>query len=583
MHRIPTNPLLRSRIPSILRRLRPPNGELRQDAKQRLFNHKSQLLLVAPSVIRPQLPFLHPSSRPPLCKVTLQSQINRFLSTERRTRWKETIRWQLRFHAYFWPSCALLILLGAGIHQTKLERMYPTPREWSFWSRWFLRSAQAAELEEASKTDRVLVDWRRVGFFYKQLLPRLEDAKLDGTFLIEQAEGGILVDGVGKTGFDITMKSEPWRRGYHQALRGAAKAAEHLDGCVRDRTRNLIFPADRVIGPSNPRPKPMPFGHKKPPQEEDCEPAFDNPQVFYMRVLTTEGFSTRQRMDAALAYADWLDYKGLKDTAKSMYDWALDIASSGLPMAESNVVDRKTGVLTADATQHVSENLLKATTALGVHHASNGNVKAALPIFLGVLKARKELPPEPFSQEPVQKKRKQEDDHWFWAYYWAVLDWLSEAPYPPRPDPGNQRPFHTLKEACEEVGLVTYIGEILYATSSKEKGLSWTRDAVDAAEAVMWAMKAEDREEGRERCQECLKTGLENWKTMARSMAMQAEKKAQEAESESGWFGSAKVGAADQAKRWEEEEAQIELRIEKTIPLVNPLKPPPASFLGVSV
>lgn len=492
------------------------------------------------------------------------------------------MRWQLRFHAYFWPAAILIILAGAGIHHTYLERKYPTPHEWSFWSRWELRDAMARELESSSRKHGLIVNWARVGASYKSLLDRLESPNLDGQNLVEQDEGGILIEDVGRTGFDISMKPEPWRRGYHQALMGAARAAEHLEGYVRDRTRNLVFPKEMMIGPSNPRPRPKPHGWKDPPKDEDCDPAYESPQVFYMRVLTTKGFNTRQRLDAAIAYADWLDFKGLTETAESMYGWALDIAAGGLPTGSNNVVDMKTGVINHSARAPVSENLLKASTALGVHHAAHGNVQAALPIFLSLLKARKTLPPEPLSPAGVRKVSKPEDVSVARGYLQAVMDWFTEVPYPASPPSGDEPPLHTLKEACEEAGLMTYIGEILYATSSKEKGLSWTRDAVDAAEAIMWMMKEEDREEGRERCQECLKTGLSNWKKMVRSMALQAEKdEGNKNVKPLGWFNFGRQEAAHQSGQWEEEQTQIELRIQKTMPLIKPLDS--AQLSGLSV
>jgi hypothetical protein len=467
----------------------------------------------------------------------------------------------------------MIMFTGAGIHQLYLERKFPTPHEWSFGSRWMLRSAMAKEFEPLSQMDGFIVDWARVGSCYKVLLERLESPNTDGKNLLEQGEGGILVEGVGRTGFDISMKPESWRRGYYQALMGSAKTAEHLDGYVVDKTRKKVFPREMMIGPSNPRPKPRPHGWRHPPKEEDCEDAYDSPQVFYMRILTTKGFNTRQRLHAALSYADWLDFKGLGETAENMYDWALDIAAGALPVGSNNMVDMKTGVINPRTGTRASENLLKASTAFGVHYASHGNVQAALPIFLSVLKARKDLPPEPLSNSQATTLGKPKDGSVFWAYLQAIKDWLVEAPYPAGPPSGDEPPFHTLKEACEEVGLMTYIGEILYATSSKEKGLSWTRDAVDAAEAVMWMMKEEGKEEGRERCQECLETGLSNWKKMARSMAKLAERREHEkGEKMTGWLNFGQKQATDETRRWEEEQTQIELRIQKTMPLLKPLE-----------
>ncbi len=435
---------------------------------------------------------------------------------------------------------------------------------------------------EADEWRAVLVDWRRVGFFYKQLLERLESQNIDGQFIIPRGwDGGILVEGLGQTGYNVSMKSEPWRRGYYEALMGAARTAENLDGFVEDRKRRRTYPKEVVVGPGNERPKPMEWGTGVAPKAEDVEEAYKSPQVFYMRVLTTEGFSTKQRLDAALSYADWLDFKGLRETGGSMYDWAMDIAKEGLEADQDFVVDGRTGVINVKATEFVTDNLLRACTAKAVHHAQAGDVQKALPIFLGVLRARKDLPAEPITEKTFEKRAKPLDESGWRGYYYAVLDWITEAPYPRRPADGNQRPFHTLKEACEEVGLMTYIGEILYATSSEEKGLSWTRDAVDAAEAVMWVMEEEDKEDGREKCQQCLRTGLDNWKKMARDMAIRAEKKEQEALQKSSWFGPNKGKRAYEARRWEEEEAQIQLRIQKTAPLIDPVKPPPSWISSV--
>lgn len=435
-----------------------------------------------------------------------------------------------------------------------------------------MRSGISRELQPLSSGGSLIVDWASVGACYTLVLERLESSKWDGRDLMEQEEGGILVEGVGRTGFDISVKSEPWRRGYYQALMGAAKVAEHLDGYVEHKTTRKVFPKELMLGPSNPRPRPMPLGRGELSREEDCRPAYESPQVFYMRVLTTKGFNTRQRLDAALAYADWLDFKGMTDTAESMYDWALDIAAGGLPMGSENVVDIRTGVINHNAGVPASENLLRASSALGVHHAAHGNVQAALPIFLSLLKARKDLPAEPLSNDSPTKVINQENESVPLAYVRAAVGWFRDTPYPAGPPSGDEPPFHTLREACEEVGLMTYIGEILYATSSKEKGLAWTRDAVDAAEAVMWMMKEEDKEDGHERCQECLETGLSNWKKMVRTMAKEAERANYEnPKKTTGWLNFGQKEIVDDPRRWEEEQTQIELRIQKTMPLIKPL------------
>jgi len=307
-----------------------------------------------------------------------------------------------------------------------------------------------------------------------------------------------------------------------------------------------------------------------------------------MKVLTTNGFDTRQRLEAAMAYADWCDFKGLTETAEDVYHWAVDIAQSGLPDGAPEVVDVNTGVIKKGKEDAVTENILNVCTAFGVHHAKAGNVKEALPVFLSVLRARKELPPSPFG---VTGTRKQVKEEGYWPYVYALKDLIIERPYPALPPSGNEKPYHTLKEACEEVGLMVYLGEILFATSDSErgKGLSWTRDSVEAAEAIMWMMDEQKEEDGKERCRECLETGLQNWKDMSRQMARLAAKKEQTIENGSGLFGlglgkAHQIEKAHQEKmRWEEENAQIELRREKTLPLTQPVSPMSQGWLTTRI
>lgn len=555
-------------------------------SRVRSFTQKPSLLLVSRPVLRPQLPFLHPSS--------IRSNpraIGRFISTETRARWKARLRWQIRFQAYAWPAIALFLIIAAGVKQTKLEYEYPTPRDWTFWSRWYLRTALFTERHDDAKVARVLTDWAGAGYHYKRLLQRLEDEKLDGQDTIASET---LVEGIGRTGFDISTKSEQWRRGYYQALMGAAKVAEHLDGVAKKRgeNRGRLIPWESVPGPSNPRPKPLPWDrkgrHKDVPNELECEDAYQAPEKWYMKILTTQGFDNGQRLEAALAYADWCEYKGLNDTAGNMYDWALDIAAGGLPMGSNNVVDIKTGVINKGQEDHVTQNLLRATTALGVHHARLGEVKEALPIFLSVLRARKNLPAKPIGYvEPAIEQRTY--DNPFWEYAVALKNAFFDSPYPHIRATGDSRPFHSLKEACEEVGLMTYIGEILFATSAteREKGLSWTRDSVEAAEAVMWVMEEHNDKDGEQVCRECLDTGLKNWQAMTKQMAKLSIVRERDAEKSSGFLGtglgrgSAINMAKKEVQRWQEEEAQVELRRQKTAPLIQPLKPTRSGWMTV--
>lgn len=448
--------------------------------------------------------------------------------------------------------------MAFGVQQEWLERKFPSPREWSWVTRKDFRSTRWDE--DADEERDGLVDWARAGEGFRRLIKRLEDPNIDGAGLEDLDEGGILVAGIGKTGFDISNKSEPWRRGYYQVLMGAAKAAEHLDGWVRDTTRNVAFPANVVIGPSNPSPRPVPPGAKSPPKEEDCEPAFEAPEKYYMRVLTTQGFTEKQRMDAALAYAAWLDFKNTPEAAFEMYKWALDIATANSP---ENIVDPATMVLNTKAGAP-SENVLAATTAIAVHHAVNSNLNSALPILLSVLRARKLLPEAPSTMRSTLTP--DVEDTGLLAIIRSVIKSILVAPeYPSPPSAGTEPPLRDSKERCEEAAIMTYIGEILYASktskTSREDGLAWTREAVDIAEEELRG-KQVGKEAGKT-CKQCLQVGLGNWSAMVARLA-EEEKDAKAKTPKSGsWLGFGGETQKDIAGRWESEEQVVKERLRR--------------------
>ncbi|KIX95609.1 uncharacterized protein Z520_08729 [Fonsecaea multimorphosa CBS 102226] len=565
--------------------------------RPRFFTHKPSLLVVARPILRPQLPFLYPFSR----GNTLQTHVGRFISTERKQRWKEQFWRYVRINAYLWPAALLLTILSMGMIHTKLERDYPTPGDWSFWSRWWMREAKFTELDDGAKVNQILTDWAKAGRLYLSVLERLESEKVDGQFLIKQhaeKEEASPADNTTEV-FDVNAKSEQWRRGYHEALMGAARVAEHLEGMCKlkgDTGGGRVYPWESIPSPQNPRPKPLPYdrkyGHISPPTLEEVEDAFPPPAFFYDKILGTVGFDTRQRLDAALAYADWCDFKGNNSAAVGLYVKAAEIAQSGLPAGSADVIDVQSGVILKGREDAVSDNILRVCTAFGVHHVRDGNVRKALPVFLSVLRARKTLPASPLGPAIGPSKVKVEKDDSWLSYVYALQDLLVERPYPPPPPTGNERPYHTLKEACEEVGLMTYIGEILFATSDSEraKGLSWTRDSVEAAEAIMWVMDEQKEQDGRDRCRECLETGLQNWKAMSQQMARLAAKREQETENSKGLFGLG-LGRTQQIekarterRRWDEENIQVELRRQKTLPLLQePLQPLSGSWLSTRV
>jgi len=500
----------------------------------------------------------------------------------------------------------LLYLIYIGYWQIEREHQNPTPVEWSFWARWEGRMAKGILKRIERRGWGSMYEWGVAGSYLEKLLGRLEDPKRDGKGILEQevkdGAGVLMVDGVGKLGYDISAKGERWRQGYWEVLMGLAKVSEHMDGLCKRKGEKLtakLFKWENIPGPQNPRPVPAAWdkdgAHLNLPAFTEVEAAMEEPEHFYLRILTSKGFNNRQRLDAALAYADWCDFKGLKDTSAHVYDWALDIAAGGLPEGADHVVDIQTGVINAGKENFVSENLLKATTALGVWHARHGEVKEALPIFLSVLRARKTLPPAPPHLQAqgsgsknkatnVAESEKQTATNIVMSLGRHFIDFFKEADKALLPTSGDEQPFHSFKEACEEVGLMTYIGEILFATSEheREKGLSWTRDSVEAAEAVLWFMDDQGvgpEQEGRQRCKECLETGLVNWQQMTRQMAKLARKKEEDAKQSKSWLslglgtGSAIDKAIAEVKRWEEEEAQIELRKQKTASLVDILKP----------
>ena len=560
------------------RPLRPPNLKSRPNGL-RPFTQDSQLLLVSKTTPRPELPYLY---IPSVSRFQHQNQLSRFLTTERKQRIKSEAKLTLKYLFIVHVGLASLGLLVALISIEVYERRYQTPPEWTFRSRNIYRAA--CKIEQPDHSDSGVVKWPDVDNNYTSLLSRLEDPDLDGKDL--QLPPGdqdrVWVFGLRKLGFtrkglDITTKSEEWRRGYYAALMGAARAAEHLDEWVMDRTRGMSCPKEYMIGPSNLRPRPVPYGAAAAPLEENCDPASEPPQTFYMKILTSNGFTTKQRLDAALAYADYLDWKGLHESAEEMFDWGLDIAMGALPNGVNNIVDMQTGVINSNAT-YVSDNVLKATNAMAVHHAQTNNLSAALPIFLSVLRARKQLAlpyvPDPPPDEPTMLMKT-----------WSFLKWLLVSPpFPPPPPTGDEAPIRSPRAVCEESALMAHIGEILYVSSQgeakrlvgstkshvtsnkQEAGLSWTRDAVDIAESTLTSMSQHDLD-GRQTCAECLNTGMENWSTMVRAILKDRQQS-----------GSSKQEKIDLGGNWfwgrqtpnkVDDDEQGEARWERELQLVN--------------
>ncbi|KAI5285434.1 hypothetical protein KEM54_000573, partial [Ascosphaera aggregata] len=343
----------------------PPITQRIAAEKSRYFTTNLPLLLTSPSshtLLRPQLPFLYvPASSTKFRRQPLRTELRRPISTNQRSYYQKIYE-GLKIAL----SCYCLVLLyhviKTGAHQERIEGLYPTPRSWSLWSRWRLRTAKS--LQEPGRFGKFAVDWVKVAMMYAELLERLEDDTIDGAGLVPIDEGN-----ESGTIYDTTGMSAEWREGYFHALMGAGSAAEKMDGWVRDTKSNDIGPSEYVVGPSNPFPRTSPLRNVadvKVPElcEEHCVPAYGSPESYYTKILKTVGFRDNQKLDAALAYADWLDYKGQKDEAFNMYSVAMNIAASGLRSEKSKIVDEATGILKAGGEALVTDNLLRASTAM---------------------------------------------------------------------------------------------------------------------------------------------------------------------------------------------------------------------------
>ncbi|KAF1810250.1 hypothetical protein P152DRAFT_383048, partial [Eremomyces bilateralis CBS 781.70] len=357
------------------------------------------------------------------------------------------------------------------------EREFPTPEEWTNWTRFLYRTARGREIPESN--DPKVADWGRAFENYKAALERLEDPEKDGQGLVELAEGGLYVPGIGKAGFDLQNKSEPWRQGYYEVLMGLATSAEHLDGFVLDKKKHTYVPEKYVVGPNHPDARPLPPWIKSVPQEQDSEVAAPPAENYYTKILTTTGFTTKQRLDAAISYAEWLNFKDLRDSALETLHWALDIACTSLPRAQ-DVVDRESGIIRAKAPV-VTENIITATTALGVHQAQTGNASAALAIFLSVLRAVRAAPHAATVVDNTEIKAAPTTDVGLVAdTIRQFLAMLEERPYPPPPPSGDEPYARTADAECAEAALLVYIGEILFASSPSKhlEGIQWTRSGL---------------------------------------------------------------------------------------------------------
>lgn len=507
---------------------------------------------------RPSLPFLLvPKANP---------SVARSFTSERKRWFKHEAKLVARYTITFWglAICGVLIFFAVG--EENLEREYPTPPEWHFLTRKFLRDAQSCRDPKNGE-----INWARCLELARGVVIRLEDPKLGGDKVIklsDEVDSSLEVPGE-FINCDISAMSEEWRRGYFEAIMLAAKAAEHLEGWVRDKTRNVVCAPEFVIGPSNPRPTPIPPGQPHAPREEDCEQAYPVADNWYMKILATTGLSPRQKMEAALEYASFMEFKNGQEGAEALYSLALASASAGVD--SSKLPYDTTTFVIKDGMSAPSMNILDALTAIANQKARRGDISSALPIYISLLRTRRSL-----SDIPPPADRSKANTL---SAYKRFVNFFGPPPYPaPGPD-GTQPPWRSPYERCQEASLNLYIGEILYATSSRDEGLAWTRDGVDQAEEQLRALGSANRDKATKQiCRECLGTGLENWTTMVSRLA-RAEEAKKSGASASGMF-SFWGGTQDAEGRWAAEEAVVQERTRRTRELMEDITPPSFSILS---
>ncbi|KND87813.1 hypothetical protein TOPH_07566 [Tolypocladium ophioglossoides CBS 100239] len=540
--------VVRRRSPGSLSRLNPQFFSIRTFANQSKLTSTNA---------RPSLPFLViPKASP---------AIARSFTSERKRWLKHEAKLVARYTISLWGAAAAVLMIFFAVNEETVEREFPTPHEWHYLTRKFLRDANNFRDPKNGE-----VNWARSLELARGVVIRLEDPKLGGEGVVklsDHEDATLEVPGEFNS-CDISARSEEWRRGYFEAIMLAAKAAEHVDGWVRDLSRNIVSPPEFVIGPSNPRPKPILPGNPHAPREEDCEIAYPSADNWYMKILATKGLTPRQRMDAALEYASFMEFKGRPDGPEALFNLALAEATHGIE--PSNMpYDPKTFIL-KDRAEQPSRNVLDALTAVATYKARKGDVSSALPIYVSLLKARRVLPDTPPRGAPPAKPKRL-------SMFRQVVSFFSPPAYPPPPPDGSLPPWRSPFERCQEASLNLYIGEILYATSSQDDGLAWTRDGVDVAEEQLRALgSGKNDKDARQTCRECLGTGLGNWSTMVSRLA-KAEEAKKNGASKSNVF-SFWTASPDAEGRWAAEEAVVQERVRRTKELMEDVAPPVTGF-----
>jgi hypothetical protein len=547
---------MRARL--VVRRLRVPQPRISNcSSSLRAFTHHSQLTNTSS---RPNLPFLS----------TPTQRRGRNFTSERRNWLRREIKNGIKYTVVLWVAAGAVLLIVFAIGEETAEREYPTPHEWGFFTRKMLRDCHS----RASPKNRNWSDSVQLG---AQVLLRLEDPAKEGQGVVKlegfESENPNLVP------CDISAKSEEWRRGYYDALMITAKSAEHVEGWLLDTTRGLNTPPEYVIGPSNPRPTPLPMRAPTAPREEDCVIAFPTAAEYYLKISRTKGLTPKQQLDARLEEAAYWEYMGRPDTAQECLAHCLILANGdekASTIEEWIRLDQMAPIRRAGG-EAPSSNMLDTMTAFADLWARNGNLPNALTTYISILHARRSLSS---SAPPTKEKPSRRI-----PTYQKLVNFVSPPPYPPPPPSGFTSPWRSPEERCQEAALQLHIGEILFATSSREDGLAWTRDGVDEAEEQLRAIGPSNpykEQSERATCRECLTMGLQNWTTMVSRMAAQERKKGEDEASGAGssswafWRGS----SGEAQGRWQAEEKVVAERVRRTKELVEDVAPPKENWLA---
>ncbi|KAF1838746.1 hypothetical protein BDW02DRAFT_564606 [Decorospora gaudefroyi] len=529
--------------------------------RQFSYRHSRQFLAAHQGSPRPQLPFLYPSGQH-LSHGQLQRLFS--ISVNHKKFIKDTAKLSVRYSILIFLLTSCFSIASLGILSEQQERAFPSPHEWSLITRFRFRRGKWWQVPENNEEEG-FPNWARVYSELDYTLKRLENPNKDGAGLMEQEEGGILVPGVGKAGFDLSAKSEEWRQGYYEVLIGMASAAERLDGWVTDKWRRYIWSPEFVPSVTNKRPKAVLPGMPEVPDEEHRVPPAEAPETFYLKIITSKGFTTYQRLSAALGYADWLSFRKLPDSAEEMYRWAMDIAIAGLPTPEpSKVIDPETGILSASAPKEaITPNIIYAATNLATFFAEQRRLTSALPIFISVLRARLGA-----DEVHIRTIQTQKDS----SLIGTVLSLLKEPDYPPVPPSGDEPLLRKESDRCEEAALKNYIGEILFATAGsspaqRKQGLSWVRDAVSTSKLAQSLDPIRTNDDIRKKCEQCEEVGLEAWGKIMTYLAAEAREK-RDAATNGGlrsllWKIRGTKGLEEEVESLEGEEEGVTMRLNK--------------------